>query len=68
MRLLAPVVTGLVVFAALFPFAGSDTQPPTCWSVLGYVVPCGAGVAVGAGLAAAVLAAVVDLLRARRSR
>lgn len=66
MRLLAPLIAALIAFLALFPAAGSDTQPPTCWAFLGYVVPCGAGLAVGAAVLAAVLVAVA-VSRSRRS-
>lgn len=47
------VLAGLVVLVLLFPASGVDTQPPACYSVFGYQVPCGDGVAVAAGAAAA---------------
>lgn len=54
-----PVLAGLVVLVLLFPASGVDTLPPECYSVFGYTVPCGGGVAVAAGTATA---AVVGLL------
>lgn len=60
---LVSVVAGLVVFVLLFPYAGADTDPPECWSVFGYVVPCGFGPqqshGVGFAVAGAVLAAAL---------
>ena len=53
------VLAGLVVLVLLFPASGVDTLPPECYSVLGYTVPCGGGVAVAAGTA---MAAVIGLL------
>lgn len=45
------VLAGLVVLVLLFPASGVDTLPPECYSVFGYTVPCGGGVAVAAGTA-----------------
>lgn len=53
------VLAGLVVLVLLFPASGVDTQPPECYSVFGYSVPCGDGVAVAAGAA---VAAVIGVL------
>jgi hypothetical protein len=53
------VLAGLVVLVLLFPVSGVDTQPPECYSVFGYSVPCGDGVAVAAGAA---VAAVIGVL------
>ena len=53
------MLAGLVVLVLLFPASGVDTQPPECYSVFGYTVPCGGGVAVAAGTATA---AVIGLL------
>lgn len=35
------VVCGAAAFVALFPFSGTDEQPPTHYSVFGYEVPGG---------------------------
>lgn len=53
------LLAGLVVLVLLFPASGVDTLPPECYSVFGYTVPCGDGIAVAAGTA---LAAVIGLL------
>jgi hypothetical protein len=37
------VCAALVVFFLLLPWSGNDSDPPECFSVLGYVVPCGPG-------------------------
>jgi hypothetical protein len=47
------VLAGLVVLVLLFPASGLDSSPPVCYSVLGYTVPCGGGLAVVAGTATA---------------
>ncbi|MGH3442063.1 MAG: hypothetical protein ACRDUY_08460 [Nitriliruptorales bacterium] len=62
----------LVVFVLLLPAGGADTDPPECWSVFGYVVPCGFGPeqshGVGFALAGAVLAAVLVVVGAAVGR
>lgn len=50
------VLAGLIVLALLTPVHGADTIPRQCFSVVGYEVPCGDGIALAAG---AVTAAVV---------
>lgn len=51
------------VFVLLLPYSGNDTDPPECFSLFGYVVPCGFGPeqahGVGFALAGALLAAVL---------
>lgn len=37
------VLAALVVFVLLLPWSGNDSDPPECFSVFGYVVPCGPG-------------------------
>lgn len=60
------LLAGLVVLVLLFPASGIDPIPPRCFSVFGYTVPCGGGLAVAAG---AVTAGVVGVwLWLRRSR
>jgi peptidoglycan/LPS O-acetylase OafA/YrhL len=59
----AAVVVGLLVL----PASGIDREPPECYAVVGYVVPCGAGLALGLALAgAALVGAVTYLVRPRR--
>lgn len=45
------LAAGLVVLVLLFPGSGIDRQPPECYSVFGYVVPCDAWVAWAAAVA-----------------
>jgi hypothetical protein len=52
------LLAGLAVVVLLVPGSGIDRQPPECYSVFGYVVPCDAWVAWAAG---ATTAAVVGL-------
>lgn len=47
------LLAGLAVVLLLFPGSGIDRQPPECYSVFGYVVPCDAWVAWAAGAATA---------------
>lgn len=39
----ATLLAALVVFLLLLPWSGNDSDPPECFSVFGYVVPCGFG-------------------------
>lgn len=59
---------GLVAFLLLFPFSGADTNPPVCYSVFGYVVPCDArsSVAVGAGTALVLTVVAMATLAGQR--
>jgi hypothetical protein len=47
------LLAGLVVVLLLLPGSGIDRQPPECYSVFGYAVPCDAWVAWAAGAATA---------------
>jgi len=47
------LLAGLVVLLLLFPGSGITRQPPECYSMFGYVVPCDAWVAWAAGGATA---------------
>jgi uncharacterized membrane protein YhhN len=38
------LLAGLVALILLFPGSGNAAQPPTCYSIFGYVVPCDAWV------------------------
>jgi drug/metabolite transporter (DMT)-like permease len=61
--IITAVLAALVVFVLLLPWSGNDSDPPECFSVLGYVVPCGPGPeqqqGQGFALAGAVVAAVL---------
>lgn len=52
----------VLIFFLLLPYTGNDSDPPECFSVFEYVVPCGLGPEQEQGidfaLAGAVLAAV----------
>lgn len=39
----AASLAAVIVFVLLLPYSGDDTDPPECYSVFGYVVPCGLG-------------------------
>jgi hypothetical protein len=52
-RLRSALLAGLAVLLLLFPGSGIDRQPPECYSMFGYVVPCDAWVAWAAGAATA---------------
>jgi hypothetical protein len=47
------LLAGTAAVLLLFPGSGIDRQPPECYSVFGYVVPCDAWVAWAAGAATA---------------
>ena len=61
------VVAGLIVLVLLFPASGIQPIPPVCYSVFGYVVPCGEGWALAAGAAAAVFVGVTVWLKRGRT-
>jgi drug/metabolite transporter (DMT)-like permease len=52
-------------FALVVPLSGIDTDPPECYSGLGYVVPCGSGFAASVAVAAALLVALGSLVARR---
>ena len=60
---IASFVAAVLVFALLVPTSGHDSDPPECFAMLGYVVPCGFGPdqsqGMGFALSGAVLAAVL---------
>jgi len=53
------IVVGVVVFFLVTPWYGVDTNPPKCWSMFDYEVPCNRWISVAAGLCAAAVASVV---------
>jgi hypothetical protein len=63
----AVAVAGLVLLL-LFPASGIDRLPPECYSVFGYVVPCGVGLSLVLALAGAVAGGAVAYLAVRRGR
>jgi len=65
---LSAVAVGILVLLLLFPASGVDTLPPECYSVFGYVVPCGEGLSFGFALAGAVAGGAVAYLVVRRRR
>jgi hypothetical protein len=56
---------GFVVFVLLVPTSGAE--PPLCFAVLGYQVPCGGDVAKAAGVAVVALVALALWLRGLRT-
>jgi hypothetical protein len=52
---LAGMAAAVGVLVLLAPASGIDRQPPECYAVFGYVVPCGNGWAGGAAVAAGLL-------------
>jgi hypothetical protein len=50
------LLAGLVVVMLVLPASGTASLPPTCYSVLGFVVACDAWVAWAVGAATAGLA------------
>ena len=60
---LVAVAAAVVTLILLFPAGGNDSDPPECFSVFGYVVPCGLGPEQSQGpgfaLAGAVIAAAL---------
>lgn len=64
------VAVGVLVLMLLHPASGIDTQPPECYAVFGYVVPCGSGFSLGFAVLGAVAAstAICALAARRRGR
>lgn len=62
------LVAGAVALLLLFPGSGIDRQPPECYSVFGYVVPCDARVSWAAAVVTAGLVGSVLWLKDRRRR
>lgn len=74
---LVAALAAVFVFVLLVPFSGNDSDPPECFSVFGYVVPCGfgpeqrhgSGFALGGAVVAAGLVCVGSAVgRRERSR
>ncbi len=60
------LLAGFVVLVLLFPGSGVMPQPPRCFSVFGYDVPCDAGWALAAGAATAGVVGLLLWLISRR--
>jgi hypothetical protein len=56
--IIAALLAGLVVLLALFPAGGVVTDPPECYALLFYAVPCEAQVAWAVAIATAGLVGV----------
>lgn len=59
------VLLAVVVVLALLPTRGVDTQPPVCWALGGYEVPCSQAPAWGSGAIVLILGGLVGW-RSRR--
>lgn len=75
--ILAAALGAIFAFLLLIPVGGNDSDPPECFSVFGYVVPCGfgpeqrqgSGFALGGAVVAAGLVFVGSAVgRSERSR
>jgi hypothetical protein len=66
-EILATVGAGFAAFILLFPYSADDDTVGTCYAVFGYVVPCGIGPSLAAGLlTSAVVGGTLLAIRARR--
>lgn len=65
---LVAAAVGIVILLALHPASGIDRLPPECYSMLGYVVPCGSALAFGVALAGALAAGAAAGVLGRRGR
>ena len=64
---LAGLISALLVAFLLMPVSGVDTEPPVCFSALGYSVPCGPGWGLGAAAVVWALPGRKPVQRARVS-
>ena len=62
------LLAGFVVFLLLFRGSGTGAVPPTCYSLLGYVVPCEPWLAWVAGTGTAGIVGLVLWIYERRQR
>ncbi len=60
------LLAGIAVLLLLFPASGIVPQPPECYSVFGYTVPCDGRLGVVAGAATAGLVGVALWMYDRR--
>lgn len=66
MRFIGSVLAAVAALALLVPARGVDTDPPQCWSVFDYRVPCGSWLSVGSAIGAAGLVYVLIRLVVRK--
>jgi drug/metabolite transporter (DMT)-like permease len=57
---IAAALAAVGVFVLLLPYSGNDSDPPECFSLFGYVVPCGLGPEQTHGIGFAVAGAVLS--------
>jgi len=62
------LLAGVAAFVLLLPIAGVDTDPPECWSMFGYTVPCGFALGMFAGAAVFLLVGLAFWRRSRHRR
>ena len=66
LKIVAPLLAGLVAYLLLAPVHQADTLPPQCFSLVGYGVPCGGELAIAAGTATAAVVGLALWLRDHR--
>ena len=59
-------LAGLIAVVLVLPWYGLDSDPPQCFSMFDYRVPCGAGLAFAAGAAVAGVVGLALWLTSRR--
>jgi hypothetical protein len=67
-KVVVALLAGLAVLVLLFPASGVMPQPPQCFSVFGYSVPCESGAAIAAGVAAAGVVGLLLWIAGRRTQ
>ncbi len=67
-RIALALIPGSAVFLLLIPGSGIDRQPPECYSLVGYVVPCNAWVALAAAAATDLLVGLAFWTNDRRNQ
>lgn len=58
-------LAGLIAVVLLLPWYGLDSDPPQCFTMFDYRVPCGAGLAFAAGAAVAGVVGIALWLTSR---
>lgn len=59
-------LAGLIAVVLLLPWYGLDSDPPQCFSMFDYRVPCGAGLAFATGAAVVGVVGIALWLTGRR--
>lgn len=62
-KLAAATIAGFLIFAILVPTSGAE--PPLCYSLMAFQVPCDGRVAIAVGAVTGSLVALAFLLRVR---